>query len=58
MAAWIRTTWLPYLDRLPAARRPPFVDQVLTAYAAAHPPDEGGALHIAMVRLEVEATKP
>jgi len=58
MAGWIRTTWLPYLQRVPEDRRPRFVEQLLDAYAAAHPPDMDGALHLDMVRLEVEATRP
>lgn len=58
MAGWIRTTWLPYLNRVPEDRRPRFVEELLDAYTAAHPADESGALHIAMVRLEVEATRP
>lgn len=56
MAGWIRTTWLPYLNRVPEDQRPRFVDEVLDAYAAAHPPDDAGAFHLAMVRLEVEAS--
>ncbi|MFH1567579.1 MAG: SAM-dependent methyltransferase, partial [Gemmatimonadota bacterium] len=58
LAGWIRTTWLPYLDRVPDVRRGDFAEALLERYAAAHPADERGAYHVAMVRLEVEARKP
>ncbi len=52
---WLRTTWFPYMDRLPAARRGAFLDELATSYLAAHPADELGVIHVGMVRLEVEA---
>ena len=53
---WLRTTWFPYTDRLPAELRDAFLDDVAAAYAAAHPPDADGVIRVRMVRLEVEAT--
>jgi len=32
LAGWLRTTWLPYLDRLPEGRREVFVDEIVAAY--------------------------
>lgn len=58
LAGWVRTTWLPYTSRLPEPLREPFIAAVVGRYLAAHPPDADGTVHVAMVRLEVEATKP
>jgi len=53
---WLRTTWFPYTDRLLADHRDDFLDDVAATYAAEHPPDADGVIHVRMVRLEVEAT--
>ena len=55
LLGWLRTTWFPYTDCLPAESRDAFIDEVATAYGAAHPPDESGVYHVRLVRLEVEA---
>jgi trans-aconitate 2-methyltransferase len=52
---WLRTTWFPYMDRLPEERRGDFLDELAAAYSAAHPADDQGVIHVRMVRLEVEA---
>jgi trans-aconitate 2-methyltransferase len=52
---WLRTTWFPYADRLPAGFRDAFLSDLADAYIAAHLPDADGAIHLRMVRLEVEA---
>lgn len=57
LAGWIRTTWLPYLECLPSAHREEFIDAVVKNYTRRHPPDADGIIHVAMVRLEVEAVK-
>jgi trans-aconitate 2-methyltransferase len=57
LAGWIRTTWLPYLERIPAERREEFIAAICTGYLAGHPADEHGVIHVKMVRLEVEAEK-
>jgi trans-aconitate methyltransferase len=54
---WFRTTWLPYLERVPEARRSEFVDALADRFLALHPPDPDGAVHVKMMRLEVEAKK-
>jgi trans-aconitate 2-methyltransferase len=56
-AGWIRTTWLPYTQRVPAADREAFVASVVERYLQAHPPDSAGAIHVEMVRLEIDAVK-
>jgi trans-aconitate 2-methyltransferase len=52
---WLRTTWFPYADRLPAELRDAFLGDVAAAYVAAYPPGSDGVIHLRMVRLEVEA---
>jgi trans-aconitate 2-methyltransferase len=55
---WLRTAWHPYTSRVPAERRERFIDAVAERYLADHPPDDAGRIHVAMVRLQVEARKP
>jgi trans-aconitate 2-methyltransferase len=58
MAAWIRTTWLPYSQRVPEEKREAFVAQMVDQYLERCPVDKQGLVHVRMVRLEVEALKP
>jgi trans-aconitate 2-methyltransferase len=55
--AWIRTTWLPHTQRVPEERRNAFICRVADKYLDRHPADSNGIIHIAMMRLEVEAFK-
>jgi len=55
LLGWLRTTWLPYTDRLPVELRNDFLTELLESYTAAHPVDPLGNTHVKMVRLEVEA---
>ena len=57
LAAWARTTWLPYTQRVPEDQRRTFVDEVVAQYVARHPADKKGLVHVRMVRLEVEAER-
>ena len=54
---WLRTTWLPYLERVPEVRRNEFVNALADRYLAMYPPDPDGAVHVKMMRLEIEAKK-
>ncbi len=56
-AAWLRTTWLPYTQRVPEPLREEFIHEIVAAHARLRPPDADGSIHFTMVRLEVEATK-
>ena len=56
-AAWLRTTWLPYIQRVPEAAREEFITAVAERYVVKHPPDAGNQVHVRMVRLEIAATK-
>jgi trans-aconitate methyltransferase len=56
-AAWMRTTWLPYVQRVPENMREEFIAAVTRRYVAKHPPDAEGKIHVRMVRLEIDAEK-
>jgi trans-aconitate methyltransferase len=56
-AAWMRTTWLPYTQRVPEELREAFIAGVTDRYVAKHPPDTDGKVHVRMVRLEIDAVK-
>ncbi len=56
-AGWIRTTWLPYMERIPEQKRDLFVSDLIDAYLGEFPMDKEGLVHTRMVRLEVEAVK-
>jgi trans-aconitate methyltransferase len=56
-AAWFRTTWLPYTQRVPENLREEFVVAVTDRYLAKHPPDAEGRVRVRMVRLEIDAVK-
>lgn len=55
LAGWIRTTGLPYTQKVPEEQRDRFIDAIVTTYLQEHPVDQNGATHVQMVRLEVEA---
>ncbi len=58
LAGWIRTTWLPYLEKIPTGTlREEFVSAVVERYVSKFPVDESGFVHVKMVRLQVEAYK-
>ena len=57
LSGWIRTTWLPYTQRLPEEMRDRFVEEVVALYEREHPADDKGCFHLMMMRLEVEAAR-
>ena len=57
LEGWIRTTWLPYIELVPEDKRDKFIRLISTKYIEKNPLDSDGMVHIAMVRLEVEAEK-
>ncbi len=57
LATWLRTTWLPYVQRVPEPAREEFIAAVTRRYLAKHPPDVQGNVHVRMVRLEIEAER-
>ncbi|MGB7769595.1 MAG: methyltransferase domain-containing protein [Verrucomicrobiia bacterium] len=56
-AAWLRTTWLPYAQRVPEDLREEFIAAVTARYVARHPPGADENVHVRMVRLEIDAVK-
>lgn len=54
-AAWLRTTWIPYVQRIPENLREEFITAVTGRYVTRHPPDAENKVHVKMVRLEIEA---
>jgi trans-aconitate methyltransferase len=58
LKGWVRTTWLPYTERLDEADRDRFIEELARSYLEIEPLDAQGKAHVAMVRLEVEAQKP
>jgi trans-aconitate 2-methyltransferase len=54
---WLRTTWIPYTQRVDEDRREAFLRQVADQYLSENPASQDGMVHLAMIRLEVEATK-
>ena len=57
LAAWLRTTWLPYTQRVPISAREEFIADVVSRYLLKHAPDGMGRTHVRMVRLELDAVK-
>jgi len=57
LAGWVRTTWLPYTQRLPEDLRESFIEAVCSSYLDQVPLYADGKAHVAMVLLEVEAEK-
>ena len=56
-ATWLRTTWLPFVQRVPENLREEFISAVTQRYLAKHPADAENKIHVRMVRLEIAATK-
>jgi trans-aconitate 2-methyltransferase len=57
LAAWIRTTWMPFTSRIPEDEREHFINHFVKQYLAQIPLDQDGSAHVRMVRLEVNALR-
>jgi trans-aconitate methyltransferase len=58
LEGWLRTTWMPYWQRVPAEFQQQFLDDVVGSYLTTCPVDTKDRLiHLKMARLEVEARK-
>jgi trans-aconitate 2-methyltransferase len=57
LKGWIRTTWHPFIYRVPESKQQEFIRQVADLYITNYPMDIEGMVHIDAVRLEVEAKK-
>ena len=57
LKGWIRTTWLPYTQRVPEKEREKFIDIVSKKYIERYSVNSESIINVQMVRLEVEAEK-
>jgi trans-aconitate 2-methyltransferase len=55
LVSWIRTTWLPFTERVPEELREEFILQIVDRYLEKYPADADGLVHVQAIRLEVEA---
>jgi trans-aconitate methyltransferase len=58
LEGWIRTTWLPYTQRIPDSDREAFISELADRYIQKQFTDSKSHIKINMMRLEVEAEKP
>ena len=57
LTGWFRTTWLPYLERVPSKMQENFIKTVIDQYLQEYKTDPNGNIHLQMVRLEVQGAK-
>ena len=57
LKGWIRTTWLPYTERVPDELREEFIEEIATKYLEEVPVTSDGKAHVAMMRIEIEAER-
>jgi trans-aconitate 2-methyltransferase len=58
LAGWVRTTWLPFTNKLPETLRAKFVSEIVDRYLKEHSADANNIVHVSMIRIEVQAHKP
>jgi len=58
LEGWLRTTWMPYVVRIPSGAQPEFISQLAAGVRQMCESAEDGAIILPMVNLEVEAEKP
>ncbi|MDF1534057.1 MAG: hypothetical protein P1P69_06095 [Methanosarcinaceae archaeon] len=46
LSAWVRTTWLPYTQRIPDGIREEFISELVDRYLESHPVDNDGFTHV------------
>jgi trans-aconitate 2-methyltransferase len=57
LKGFIRTTWLPFTQRIPEDKREYFITETANLYVKKYPLDKDGKVHVGMVRLEAEGVK-
>lgn len=57
LLGWIRTTWIPYLERIPKVLQDQFLNELVDRYLYNYSPNECGVINVPMIRLEVEVIK-
>jgi len=58
LVGWFRTTWLPYIAKVPTGMQKEFILEVVNRYLKKHPLDQEGKSCVRMIRLQVAAHKP
>lgn len=58
LIGWVRTTWIPFTQRIPEEKREEFICELVDRYLEKFPLDGEGMAHMRAMRLEVEALKP
>jgi trans-aconitate methyltransferase len=58
LMGWLRTTWLPYTQRLPQNLRETFIENIADHYLAQYPLTAAGKAQVGMMRIEIEASRP
>ena len=58
LIGWIRTTWMPYTERIPEAKRDVFIATFVDTYLQLIGHAAPGPIEVAMVRLQVAAHLP
>ena len=54
---WFRTTWLPYINRIPSDKKEEFVETIIEKHIECNPPNREGKIINKMQRLEFKAIK-
>lgn len=57
LAAWIRTTWLPYTRQVPENFQSDFINEIVDTYIMTRGLDRNSIIPVEMVRLEFEAER-
>ena len=57
LRGWVRTTKMPYTERVPEALRERFIDAVIAEFVKRYPADESGQYGVSMPRLDVVASR-
>lgn len=57
LKGWIRTTWLPFTQRIPEQQREEFIEEAFSVFAENFPADKNGVFHASAKRLIVSAKK-
>ncbi len=57
-AGWLRTTWMPWSNRVPPELRDAFLAETVAEHLARRPVGADGFVSVSMSRLEVEAIRP
>jgi trans-aconitate methyltransferase len=57
LAGWVRTTWMPFTERIPEGLIDEFISEIISRYLERYPADEEGVVHLSMMRLEIQAKR-